>query len=155
MAADNSAPLPFPCGTGVPEDRLRSADWDRLGFDGSTAGFRVGLEVEFVDRQISGEGNLVVFGCAGVEEEDEEDGEGDKYLDETCFPRGFFETTPLSLRGSLAVDSFGVSGCAFCSNCCLRAGDCREGVGGRENATTIISRWEKFGSFSAFLDKHQ
>ncbi|GLU09062.1 hypothetical protein SLE2022_259400 [Rubroshorea leprosula] len=100
-----------------------------------------------------GEGNLVVFAGAVAEDEDV-DGEGDKYLDETCLPLGFLATTPLSLRGSLVDDPVGFSKWAFCSSCRCCAGDCREGVSGRENAATIIRKGEKSAPSSTFREEH-
>lgn len=55
-----------------------------------------------MERDIRGEGNLAVGLAADEVEEVEEDdeGEGDKYLEETCRPLGFLVTVePLSLRG--------------------------------------------------------
>ena len=74
------------------------------------------VAVVLVEREIRGEGNLVVvlaaFVVAAEEEEEEEkvEGEGDKYLEETCLPRGFLGTVkPLSLRGGLFVVVVGFS----------------------------------------------
>lgn len=55
-----------------------------------------------MERDIRGEGNLAVGLAADEVEEVEEDdeGEGDKYLEETCRPLDFLVTVePLSLRG--------------------------------------------------------
>ena len=59
-----------------------------------------------MEREIRGEGNLVVVLAAFVvaAEEEVEEGEGDKYLEETCLPLGFLAMVePLSLRGGLFV----------------------------------------------------
>lgn len=93
----------FPDGTGVP-GRRRSADWDRVGSEESVAEAGVEAALEFVEREISGDGYLAtglaaVFGVAAAEEDEEGAGEADKYLEETCRPLGFRAGTPLSLRG--------------------------------------------------------
>ena len=63
------------------------------------------VAVVLVEREIRGEGNLVVVLAAVVAAEEEvEEGEGDKYLEETCLPLGFLVIVePLSLRGGLFV----------------------------------------------------
>lgn len=104
VAADISVALPcLDFGFGVvglgATNRLLSTDWDLLGPEKEEKEEGVCAGPEFVERESKGEGNLLENDEA--EEEElvvvvvvvEEEGEGERYLEGTCFPLGFLAGT--------------------------------------------------------------